>query len=186
MDIIELENPEDIVESLIACAMDGDEHGKTTALIANKELVVYAMGEVLAYDDFNVRKVDIEVDDIEYMISIDKDGDVVVQPVEAYHDKFFEEIDIAYISFDGDVNQDIIDWLIDIDKDVTLFGLEDEPCKYDCDKCGKEFEMNLSKALDNFGSWAAISLLVGARHKQILNAIEEMDEMNEWLKLLSK
>lgn len=186
MDIIELENPEDIVDSLISCAMDAYEHCKTTALIANKELVVYAMGEVLVYDDFNVRKVDMELDDIEYMISIDKDGDVVVQPVMEYHDKFFEGIDIAFISMDGDVSQDIIDWLIDRDKDVTLFGLKDEPCECKCKECGKDFEKKLYDALDSFGSRSAISLLFGARHRQILNAIEEMDEMNEWLKLLSK
>jgi hypothetical protein len=129
--IIELENPEDIVETFIACAMDANEHGKTVGLIANKELVTYAMDE--SFDAFNVRKVDIEADNVAYMISIDKDGDIVVQPVTDFEDKFFKAIDIVYISVDGDVPQDIIDKCVNADKDVALFGLEDEDC--DCDPC---------------------------------------------------
>lgn len=133
MDIIELENPEDIVENLF-CAID-TRNDETIGIIANKELVVYAMEEALAYDDFNVRKVDIEMDDIEYMISIDKDGDVVVQPIEDFNDKYFKDIDIAFISMDGDVNQGIIDNCINGDKNVTLFGLEEDSCDGDCKNC---------------------------------------------------
>ena len=136
MDIIELENPEDIVESFIDCACESDLHGKTVAIIANKDLVLHAMNEVMEYDVFNIRRVDIEMNDIEYMISIDKDSNLVVQPVEYYKDKFFEDIDIAYISMDGDICQITIDRLINSDKDVILFGLEDEDsCDGDCEDC---------------------------------------------------
>lgn len=136
MDIIELENPEDIVESFIDCACEADLHGKTVAIIANKDLVLHAMNEVMEYDVFNIRRVDIEMNDIEYMISIDKDSNLVVQPVEYYKDKFFEDIDIAYISMDGDICQITIDRLINSDKDVILFGLEDEDsCDGDCEDC---------------------------------------------------
>ena len=113
--------------------MDANEHGKTVALIANKELVTYAMDE--AFDTFNVRKVDIEADNVAYMISIDKDGDIVVQPVTDLEDKFFKAIDIVYISMDGDVPQDIIDKCVNTDKDVALFGLEDEDCDPCCGCC---------------------------------------------------
>ena len=136
MDIIELENPEDIVESFIDCACETDLHGKTVAIIANKDLVLHAMNEVMEYDVFNIRRVDIEMNDIEYMISIDKDSNLVVQPVEYYKDKFFEDIDFAYISMDGDICQITIDRLINSDKDVILFGLEDEDsCDGDCENC---------------------------------------------------
>ena len=136
MDIIELENPEDIVESFIDCACESDLHGKTVAIIANKDLVLHAMNEVMEYDVFNIRRVDIELEDLEYMISIDKDSNLVVQPVEYYKDKFFEDIDIAYISMDGDICQITIDRLINSDKDVILFGLEDEDsCDGDCEDC---------------------------------------------------
>src|SRR5574344_419974 len=136
MDIIELENPEDIVESFINCACEADLHGKTVAIIANKDLVLHAMNEVMKYDVFNIRRVDIELEDLEYMISIDKDSNLVVQPVEYYKDKFFEDIDIAFISMDNDVEQMTIDRLVNSDKDVTLFGLEDEDsCNGDCENC---------------------------------------------------
>jgi hypothetical protein len=136
MDIIELENPEDIVESFIDCACETDLHCKTVAIIANKDLVLHAMNKVMEYDVFNIRRVDIEMNDIEYMISIDKDSNLVVQPVEYYKDKFFEDIDIAYISMDGDICQITIDRLINSDKDVILFGLEDEDsCDGDCENC---------------------------------------------------
>ena len=136
MDIIELENTEDIVESFIDCACETDLHGKTVAVIANKDLVLHAMNEVMEYDVFNIRRVDIEMNDIEYMISIDKDSNLVVQPVEYYKDKFFEDIDIAYISMDGDICQITIDRLINSDKNVILFGLKDEDsCAGDCENC---------------------------------------------------
>ena len=136
MDIIELENPEDIVESFIDCACETDLHGKTVAIIANKDLVLHAMNEVMEYDVFNIRRVDIEMNDIEYMISIDKDSNLVVQPVEYYKDKFFEDIDIAFISMDNDVEQMTIDRLVNSDKNVTLFGLKDEDsCDGDCENC---------------------------------------------------
>ena len=172
MDIIELENPEDIVESFIDCAMDGDEHSKTTALIANKELVVYAMGEVLAYDDFNVRKVDIEKDDIEYMISIDKDGDVVVQPIEDFNDKYFKDIDIAFISMDGDVNQGIIDNFINGDKNVTLFGLEEDSCDVDCDNC--DLHETESDEMPGFSYW--FSNAMGSTHVSFYSTDKDLVE----------
>ena len=133
--------------------MDANEHGKTVALIANKELVTYAMDE--AFDTFNVRKVDIEADNVAYMISIDKDGDIVVQPVTDLEDKFFKAIDIVYISMDGDVPQDIIDKCVNTDKDVELFGLEDEDCNFDlccgcCENCDyNTLSFNIQKFLDD-------------------------------------
>lgn len=138
IDIIELENPEDIVETFIVCAMDAyaGYHDKTVALIANKELVTYAMDEALTHDFFNVRKIDIEMDNIAYMIFVDKDGDLVVQPVTDFEDKFFKAIDIVYISMDGDVPQDIIDECVKNDKDVALFGLADDECGCSCNCCG--------------------------------------------------
>lgn len=128
-DIITLDTTEEIVDIFLRSLETTD---KTTGIIANKELIEYAMGEVLAQDWINVRRVDIELDDLEYMLSVDDDGDLVVQPVVEYADKYFSSMETVYISMDGDVSQDVIDNCIDRDVNVILFGYE-EDC--DCDEC---------------------------------------------------
>ena len=127
--IITLDATEEIVDIFLESLEKTD---KTTGIIANKELIEYAMGEALAQDWINVRRVDIELDDLEYMLSVDDDGDLVVQPVIEYTDKYFSSMETVYISMDGDVSQDVIDNCIDRDVNVILFGYE-EDC--DCDEC---------------------------------------------------
>ena len=64
-DIITLDATEEIVDIFLESLEKTD---KTTGIIANKELIEYAMGEALAQDWINVRRVDIEVEDLEYML----------------------------------------------------------------------------------------------------------------------
>ena len=128
-DIITLDATEEIVDIFLESLETTD---KTTGIIANKELIEYAMGEALAQDWINVRRVDIELQDLEYMLSVDDDGDLVVQPVVEYADKYFSSMKTVYISMDGDVSQYVIDNCIDRDVNVILFGYDDE-C--DCDEC---------------------------------------------------
>ena len=128
-DIITLDATEEIVDIFLESLEMTD---KTTGIIANKELIEYAMGEALAQDWINVRRVDIELEDLEYMLSVDDDGDLVVQPVADFKDKYFSSMETVYISMDGDVSQDIIDNCIDRNVNVILFGYE-EDC--DCDEC---------------------------------------------------
>ena len=128
-DIITLDATEEIVDIFLESLEKTD---KTTGIIANKELIEYAMGEALAQDWINVRRVDIELEDLEYMLSVDDDGDLVVQPVADFKDKYFSSMETVYISMDGDVSQDVIDNCIDRDVNVILFGYE-EDC--DCDEC---------------------------------------------------
>lgn len=128
-DIITLDATEEIVDIFLESLEMTD---KTTGIIANKELIEYAMGEALAQDWINVRRVDIELEDLEYMLSVDDDGDLVVQPVIEYADKYFSSMETVYISMDGDVSQDIIDNCVGRDVNVILFGYDDE-C--DCDEC---------------------------------------------------
>ena len=128
-DVITLDATEEIVDIFLEYLEKTD---KTTGIIANKELIEYAMGEVLAQDWINVRRVDIELDDLEYMLSVDDDGDLVVQPVADFKDKYFSSMETVYISMDGDVSQDVIDNCIDRDVNVILFGYEDD-CN--CDDC---------------------------------------------------
>ena len=131
VDILTFDEIEDIVDIFIDKVYHTD---KTVALITNKELVEYAMDVLLNDDCITVKKVDLELDseDVEYMISVDDDGYMVVQPVEYYDDKYFNGIEYAFVDMDGCVEQTTIDNLLDRDVKLVLFGYEDE-C--DCDEC---------------------------------------------------
>ena len=139
VDILTFDEIEDIVDIFIDKVYHTD---KTVALITNKELVEYAMDKLLNDDCITVKRVDLELDSeyAEYMISVDDDGYMVVQPVEYYDDKYFMGIEYAFVDMDGAVDQITIDMLLDRDIPVVLFGLDDEEdeCECDCDynECG--------------------------------------------------
>lgn len=123
IDIITLEDITDIVNVFIDQAYYTD---KTVALIANKELVSSAMSRLLIQDETSVKKIDMELEDVEYMISVNDDGDIVVQPIEFYDDEYFIEIEYAYVDMDGYVEQMTIDNLINRDVTVVLFGIDED------------------------------------------------------------
>ena len=137
VDILTIDEIEDIVDIFIDKVYHTD---KTVALITNKELVEYAMGELLNDDCITVKRVDLELDseDAEYMISVDDDGYMVVQPVEYYDDKYFNDIEYAFVDMDGCVEQMTIDNLLNRDVEIVLFGIDE--C--DCDKCEEGFTVN--------------------------------------------
>ena len=142
VDILTFDETEDIVDIFIDKVYHTD---KTVALITNKELVEYAMDELLNDDCITVKRVDLELDseDAIYMISVDDDGYMVVQPVEYYGDKYFKDIEYAFVDMDGCVDQMTIDNLLDRNVPVVLFGYEDErkrneeseecACSHECD-----------------------------------------------------
>ena len=131
VDILTFDEIEDIVDIFIDKVYHTD---KTVALITNKELVEYAMDILLNDDCITVKRVDLELDSeyAEYMISVDDDGYMVVQPVEYYDDKYFNDIEYAFVDMDGCVEQMTIDNLLDRNVEIVLFGIDDE-C--DCDNC---------------------------------------------------
>lgn len=135
VDILSFDEIEDIVDIFIDKVYHTD---KTVALITNKELVEYAK-DVLINDEYiAVKRVDLELDseDAEYMISVDDDGYMVVQPVEYYDDKYFKDIEYAFVDMDGCVDQMTIDNLLDRDVSVVLFGYEDErKCHEKSEEC---------------------------------------------------
>lgn len=139
VDILTFDEIEDIVDIFIDKVYHTD---KTVALITNKELVEYAMDELLNDDCITVKRVDLELDseDAEYMISVDDDGYMVVQPVEYYDDKYFNDIKYAFVDMDGCVEQMTIDNLLDRNVKIVLFGYDGE-CD-DCDECEKGFTVN--------------------------------------------
>lgn len=129
IDIVAFDEIEDIVDVFIKKVCRSD---KTVALITNKELVEYAMDNLLTDDCVTVKRVDLELDDAEYMISVDDDGEMVVQPVEYYDNKYFEGIEFAFVDMDGCVEQTTIDALLDRDVLVVLFGMDEDDDKCDC------------------------------------------------------
>ena len=141
VDILTFDEIEDIVDIFIDKVYHTD---KTVALITNKELVEYAMDELLNDDCITVKRVDLELDseDAEYMISVDDDGYMVVQPVEYYDDKYFMGIEYAFVDMDGCVGQVTIDNLLNRNVEIVLFGYEDECCCDECDDCEEGFTVN--------------------------------------------
>ena len=137
VDILTFDEIEDIVDIFIDKVYHTD---KTVALITNKELVEYAMDELLEDSYITVKRVDLELDSeyAEYMISVDDDGYMVVQPVEYYDDKYFNDIEYAFVDMDGCVEQMTIDNLLDRDVEIVLFGIDE--C--DSDECEEGFTIN--------------------------------------------
>lgn len=129
--VIVLENIEEIVDIFIEYLEEICKGTSPTALITNKDLVGYALRETLKLDWVSVKKLDFELEGVEYMISVDKDGNLIVQPIDCY-DEYFEEIKYAFVDMDGCVSQMTIDILLDMDIPVVLFGYDDE-CE--CDEC---------------------------------------------------
>ena len=138
VDILTFDEIEDIVDIFIDKVCHTD---KTVALITNKELVEYAMDELLEDSYITVKRVDLELDSeyAEYMISVDYDGYMVVQPIEYYDDKYFNDIKYAFVDMDGCVEQMTIDNLLDRDVEIVLFGIKDE-CS--CSNCEEGFTGN--------------------------------------------
>ena len=132
LDILTFDEIEDIVYIFIDKVYHTDKH---VALITNKELAEYAMDVLLNDDCITVKRVDLELDseDVEYMISVDDDGYMVVQPVEHYDDKYFNDIEYAFVDMDGCVEQMTIDNLLDRNVEIVLFGYDDDACG--CGEC---------------------------------------------------
>lgn len=122
---------EDIIEIYINRLYHTD---KTVGVVVNKEIAEYIMDELLALDETSVKEIDL-VDYMninEYLVSVDDDGAITVVPIEDF--VVLDKTDIFYIDMDGDIKQDIIDYCVNEDKEVILFGQEDE-CDGECDNC---------------------------------------------------
>lgn len=133
-DIFVFEDTKEIVDYFLN---HSSEEKETIAIIARKELVKYVFDKAVHEKHVDIAKVDLEIDGIEYMISIDRYGNVVVQPVEYFDEKYFNDIEFAYISMDEDVSQITIDYLLNRDIPIVLFGkdIDSENEKHDCDTC---------------------------------------------------
>ena len=194
VDILTFDEIEDIVDIFINKVYHTD---KTVALITNKELVEYAMDILLNDDCITVKRVDLELDgeDVEYMISVDDDGYMVVQPVEYYDDKYFNDIEYAFVDMDGCVEQMTIDNLLDRDVELVLFGIDDEcgcnECECACKK-DKKPTANTAKSTYKINNKEVSKEEFDKKYEEfegmyldnirdmLLNYCNFMDEMNDW------
>ena len=195
VDILTFDEIEDIVDIFIDKVYHID---KTVALITNKELVEYAMNVLLNDDCITVKRVDLELDseDTEYMISVDDDGYMVVQPVEYYDDKYFNGIEYAFVDMDGCVEQMTIDALLNRDVKIVLFGIGDEcscdECECTCKKDDKPTTTSATKSTYKINDKEVSKEEFDKKYEEfeemyldnirdmLLNYCSFMDEMNEW------
>ena len=147
--MIDLEDKvDDIVEIYINRLYNTD---KTVGIIVNKEIAEYILDELVKIDNTSIKEVDLvdymEVD--EYLVSVDDDGYITCVPIEDY--VVLDKTDIFYIDMDGDISQDIIDYCVNEDKEVILFGQEDD-CECDCENCPANDETYLHTSEDEDGN----------------------------------
>ena len=132
--MIDLENKvEDIIDMFIS---SWGKIEKAIGLIADKELVEYAMECIFSNCYTSAKYIDLTGDeDIEHIIYVEADGSVTVFPIEKYAD--IDTVNTVYIDMDGAVHQDIVNYCVNADKEVILFGQadEDDECDRDCENC---------------------------------------------------
>lgn len=197
VDILTFDEIEDIVDIFIDKVYHTD---KTVALITNKELVEYAMDILLNDDCITVKRVDLELDSeyVEYMISVDDDGYMIVQPVEYYDDKYFNDIEYAFVDMDGCVEQMTIDNLLDRNVEIVLFGIDDECSCDECECACKKDEKPVATSTTTSKSTYKINnkevskeefdkkyeefeeMYLDNIRDMLLNYCEFMDEVNDW------
>ena len=127
----------DKVDDILAIYINRLYHtDKTVGVIVNKEIAEYIMEELLALDKTTVREIDLVdyIDTNEYLVSVDDFGEITVVPIEDLD--VLNKTDIFYIDMDGDIKQDVIDYCVNEDKEVILFGQEDDcECDGECENC---------------------------------------------------
>ena len=149
---IQMIDLEDKVDDIISIYINRLYHtDKTVGVIVNKENAEYIMEELLALDETSVKEIDpvdyMNID--EYLVSVDDNCVITVIPIEDFG--VLDKTDIFYIDMDGDIEQDIIDYCVNEDKEVILFGQEDN-CDGDCENCPTHDETYLHTSKDKDGN----------------------------------
>lgn len=133
MDIINVDEYEDIIDILLNRLLNTE---KTIGIVVNKEFAEYITSILLKIPETSIKEIDfIDWYNVnEYLVYINNDGYVTAIPID---DKVvLDNADIIYINMDGDIKQDVIDYCVNEDKEVILFGLTDDcNCDGDCENC---------------------------------------------------
>lgn len=147
--MIDLEDKvDDIIEIYINRLYNTD---KTVGVVVNKELAEYILDNLIRLDETSVKEIDL-VDYMnigEYLVSVDDGGVITVLPIENFG--VLDKTDIFYIDMDGDVSQAIIDYCVNEDKEVILFGQEDD-CDGNCENCNCHDDTYLHTSEDEDGN----------------------------------
>lgn len=149
---IQMIDLEDKVDDIISIYINRLYHtDKTVGVIVNKEIAEYILDILIRLDETSIKEIDfvdyMEVD--EYLVSVDDDGYITCVPIEDY--VVLDKTDIFYIDMDGDIEQDIIDYCVNENKEVILFGQEDD-CDGDCENCPAHDETYLHTSEDEDGN----------------------------------
>lgn len=132
---IQMIDLEDKVDDIISIYINRLYHtDKTVGVIVNKEIAEYILDILTRLDETSIKEIDLidymNID--EYLVSVDDNGVITVVPIEDFG--VLDKTDIFYIDMDGDIEQNIIDYCVNEDKEVVLFGQEDN-CDGDCKNC---------------------------------------------------
>lgn len=134
IEMIDLEDKvDDIVEIYINRLYNTD---KTVGVITSKDIAEYILDNLVELDETSIKEVDLidylDLEFKEYFVSVDDCGAITVIPVEDFID--LRKTDIFYIDMDGDIRQEVIDYCVNENKEVILFGQddEDEGCNGNC------------------------------------------------------
>jgi hypothetical protein len=142
MEILDLYDKAEISEIFIERLYTTE---KTVGVIADRELIAYIMDNVFALEETSVEYLDFSKNlDMEYLIYVDNDGHTTVTPVDEY--SILDPVDIVYVDMDGSIGQDTIDYCVNEDKEVILFGDSEEDnceCDGDCENCHMNDEVYL-------------------------------------------
>ena len=134
---IQMIDLEDKVDDIISIYINRLYHtDKSVGVIVNKEIAEYILDSLIRLDETSVKEIDLvdymEVN--EYLVSVDDGGVITVVPIEDFG--ILDKTDIFYIDMDGDIEQNIIDYCVNEDKEVILFGQEDNcECDGECENC---------------------------------------------------
>lgn len=149
---IQMIDLEDKVDDIISIYINRLYHtDKTVGIIVNKEIAEYILDILIRLDETSIKEIDLvdymNID--EYLVSVDDSGVITVVPIEDFG--ILDKTDIFYIDMDGDIEQNIIDYCVNEDKEVILFGQEDE-CDVDCENCNCHDETYLHTSEDEDGN----------------------------------
>lgn len=149
---IQMIDLEDKVNDIISIYINRLYHtDKTVGVIVNKELAEYILDILIRLDETSIKEIDL-VDYMnigEYLVSVDDNGVITVVPIEDFG--VLDKTDIFYIDMDDDIEQNIIDYCVNEDKEVILFGQEDN-CDGDCENCNYHDETYLHTSEDEDGN----------------------------------
>ena len=149
---IQMIDLEDKVDDIISIYINRLYHtDKTVGVVVNKEIAEYILDILIRLDETSIKEIDLvdymNID--EYLVSVDDDGYITCVPIEDY--VVLDSTDIFYIDMDGDIKQDVIDYCVNEDKEVILFGQEDN-CDGDCENCPANDETYLHTSEDEDGN----------------------------------